>query len=93
MKKNILLTGASSGIGQNIAQTLADNGFQVLATVRKIEDKETPFVTVEFSLEEKRVLQCYGHNDTKPDFAVVDFVDKWAEKAKRKVEAIQRKVA
>lgn len=39
MKKNILLTGASSGIGQNIAQTLADNGFQVLATVRKIEDK------------------------------------------------------
>lgn len=65
----------------------------LICFVRKIEDKETPFVTVEFSLEEKRVLQCYGHNDTKPDFAVVDFVDKWAEKAKRKVEAIQRKVA
>ena len=65
----------------------------LICFVRKIEDKETPFVTVEFSLEEKRVLQCYGHNDTKPDFEVVDFVDIWAEKAKRKVEAIQRKAA
>ncbi len=39
MAEKILLTGASSGIGKSIAQLLAENGFEVLATVRKEEDK------------------------------------------------------
>lgn len=40
MTQKILLTGASSGIGENIALTLANNDYEVLATVRKKEDKE-----------------------------------------------------
>ena len=39
MTQKILLTGASSGIGENIALTLANNDYEVLATVRKKEDK------------------------------------------------------
>lgn len=37
--KNVLVTGASSGLGKEIALTLAQNGFKVFAGVRKQEDK------------------------------------------------------
>lgn len=37
--KNVLVTGASSGLGKVIALTLAQNGFKVFAGVRKQEDK------------------------------------------------------
>ena len=38
--KAVLVTGASSGIGRRIAETLADNGFHVYAGARKPEDLE-----------------------------------------------------
>ena len=40
MKKTVLLTGASSGIGRAIAETLAQHNFHIIATVRKEEDKK-----------------------------------------------------
>lgn len=40
MQQNVLLTGASSGIGNAILELLAKNNFKIFATVRKIEDKE-----------------------------------------------------
>ena len=39
-KKSILITGASSGIGRNLAETLADKGYHVYAGARKPEDLE-----------------------------------------------------
>ena len=39
MTKTILLTGASSGIGRATADLLSQNGFKIIATVRKEEDK------------------------------------------------------
>lgn len=39
-QKYILITGASSGIGEISAVTLAESGFQVIAGVRKEEDAE-----------------------------------------------------
>ena len=39
-QKAVLVTGASSGIGKQIALTLADNGFFVYAGARKAEDIE-----------------------------------------------------
>ncbi len=40
LKKGILVTGASSGIGFSISTYLAENGFTVFATVRKESDEE-----------------------------------------------------
>ena len=37
-KKNILITGCSSGIGLETAKYLSENGWQVFATCRKKED-------------------------------------------------------
>jgi short-subunit dehydrogenase len=37
MKKTVLITGASSGIGKECAKLFAKNGFQVFATARNIE--------------------------------------------------------
>lgn len=39
MQKNILITGASSGIGADAARILIAHGFTVVATVRKSEDE------------------------------------------------------
>ena len=39
--KAVLVTGASSGIGLQIAKTLSRNGFHVYAGARKAEDLET----------------------------------------------------
>ncbi|NOU46368.1 MAG: SDR family NAD(P)-dependent oxidoreductase [Bacteroidales bacterium] len=40
-KKNILITGVSSGIGYSIAETMIQNGYFVFGTVRKVEDAES----------------------------------------------------
>ena len=36
--KSILVTGASTGIGRNLAETLAENGYHVYAGARKEKD-------------------------------------------------------
>lgn len=61
--------------------------------IRKVEATNKPFVTLEFNLEDLAVRQCYAAYDKKPDKEVLDFVDVWAKKAKKKAQKIQRMVA
>ena len=44
--------------------------------VRNICAPDVPFVTLEYSLKSKKVLQCYGEHDHKPDESVLEFVNK-----------------
>lgn len=49
----------------------------------------TPFVTLEYSLKDHKVLQCYGDHDTKPANDVLDFVNnKWLPYANRKLKKL-----
>lgn len=57
--------------------------------VRNKEDIQTPFVTLEYSLKNHKILQCYADHDTKPENNVLDFVNKvWLPYANRKLRKI-----
>lgn len=58
--------------------------------VRNIETPNVPFVTLEYSLKNKKVLQCYGAHDHRPDDNVLEFVNKkWLPFANRQLKKIQ----
>lgn len=44
--------------------------------VRNACDPDRPFVTLEYSLKSKKILQCYGEHDHRPDEKVLEFVNK-----------------
>ncbi len=57
--------------------------------VRNAETPDKPFVTVEYSLKSKKILQCYGEHDHKPADDVLEFVNKkWLPYANRKLKQI-----
>ena len=56
--------------------------------VRKKDAPNVPFVTLEYSLSRKSILQCYGDHDSKPDQSVSTFVNRWLPYANRKLEKI-----
>lgn len=57
--------------------------------VRNITEPDKPFVTVEFSIKQHKILQCYGYDDTKPNESVLNFVNKkWLPFANRQLNKI-----
>ena len=58
--------------------------------VRNKHRPDVPFVTVEYSLRLRKVLQCYGEHDHRPDDSVLDFVNKkWLPYANRQLKKLQ----
>lgn len=61
-----------------------------------VRDKQTPdvpFVTVEYSLSQKKILQCYGEHDHRPSQNVLEYVnDNWLPFANRQLNRIQAAV-
>lgn len=59
--------------------------------VRNAEKPDTPFVTLEYSLSQKKVLQCYGDKDSRPNDNVMEFVNKnWLPFANRQLNKINK---
>ena len=57
--------------------------------IRKRSEPDIPFVTVEYSLTARKVLQCYGYKDSRPDETVLDYVTRvWQPYANRKIKKI-----
>lgn len=56
--------------------------------VRKKDAPDVPFVTLEYSLSRKIILQCYGYHDSTPAKEVSTFVNRWLPYANRKLERI-----
>lgn len=57
--------------------------------LRNITEPDTPYVTIEYSPINKKVLQCYGKNDLPPTADVIDFVNnKWLPYANKKLKQI-----
>lgn len=59
--------------------------------IRSKDTPDIPLVTVEYSPKRKRVLQCYGDNDTKPNEEILYYVNKvwlpYANRALKKISA------
>ncbi len=57
--------------------------------LRKPEEKDKPYVTVEYSLKQKKVLQCYAAHNSSPSEDVKEYVDAvwlpYANKALKKI--------
>ena len=57
--------------------------------IRMKEKPEVPFVTIEYSPSQKRILQCYGDNDAKPEDSVIAFIHKkWLPYANKKIKQL-----
>lgn len=57
--------------------------------VRNTNDIEKPFVTMEYSIKSKKILQCYAEKNTKPDEKVLDFINKkWLPYANKQIKKI-----
>ncbi len=57
--------------------------------IRDKNSPDVPFVTIEYSLKQRKVLQCYGDRDSKPNEQVLNFVNrKWLPYANRKLKQI-----
>ena len=60
----------------------------ILFIIKK-DDVTTPFVTMEYSLDKKQILQCYGKSDTRPAVEVLDFVNKkWLPYANEQLKLV-----
>ncbi len=57
--------------------------------IRDKNSPDVPFVTIEYSLKQHKVLQCYGDRDSKPNENVLNFVNKkWLPYANKKLKQI-----
>ena len=57
--------------------------------IRNKEEADKPFVTVEYSPSQRKILQCYGDRDSKPSQSVLYFVhNKWLPYANRKIKKL-----
>lgn len=67
------------GYGKKMAE-----GKSVILFVRKKDDPDTPFITVEYDPKRKVILQSHGKNNTLPSEDVRAFLDKWLDHIKER---------
>lgn len=57
--------------------------------IRSTENPEIPLATVEYSVKNRSVLQCYADHNQKPDQAVMDYVNNvWLPHANKAIKKI-----
>lgn len=61
------------------------DGVSIIMFVRRVDEPNTPFVTVEWRVDKKILNQCYGFKDSKPSDDVMAFVNNWASQMKARI--------
>ena len=57
--------------------------------VRNKDNPDVPLVTLEYSVKNKKILQCYGDHDTKPSESILHYVNKiWLPYARKTIKQI-----
>ena len=76
-------------VGRGLYESKIANGQSLIFFVRKANALDKPFVTIEYSLEKKQVLQCYARGNTKPADNVMNFVNnKWLPNANKQLKKL-----
>jgi hypothetical protein len=76
-------------VGHNGYDKKMANQETLIFFVRKLEELDKPFVTLEYSLKTKQVLQCYAYDNEKPEDKVLEFVNnKWLPYANHQLEQL-----
>ncbi len=71
-------------------QDMAD-GESLIFFIRNATTPEIPFVTLEYSVQKKAVLQCYAYGNKKPNDTVMNFVNNiWLPYANKQLAKIKR---
>lgn len=71
-------------VGSMGYDTKMKNGVSFIAFLRKADNPEKPYVTIEYGIGENRVLQVYGKNDSKPEPDALAFVKTWEKECRKK---------
>lgn len=59
--------------------------------IRDKQNPTVPFVTMEYSISQKKILQCYGDHDKKPNDNVMEFaIKKWLPYANKQLKKLQK---
>ena len=57
--------------------------------IRKKEEPNTPYVTLEYSIKNKNILQCYADHNTKPNDETINYIyNKWLPFANKQINKI-----
>jgi len=64
------------------------NGVSFIAFLRCNNNPGRPYVTIEFGMKEKRILQIYGKHDSKPKQEVIDWAKDWEQMVKDRMKGV-----
>lgn len=71
-----------------------NNGTTYILFMRKAENPDKPYYTIEIDPKDNHIIQYYGKNDKKPDKEVVDeFLDEWKRHLKNEGNSIRKMLA
>ena len=87
------LIAEGEALGHCVGQMGYDQKFireeTLIFFIRSKEMQDTPLVTVEYSLSQKKILQCYAYHNTPPADDVLHYVNKvWLPYANRVLKQI-----
>lgn len=85
------LTAEGKALGHCVGKMGYDkkmaDGKSVIMFVRQVTNVDVPLVTVEYDLHRKKVLQCYGRNNSGPSAEVYSFIRTWEANVWKKVKS------
>jgi hypothetical protein len=61
----------------------------VVAFIRRKRSRSASFVTVSFNLKDRKVEQCYGQNNSRPEKSVMDFINGPFQRAAKRLKVAQ----
>ena len=62
------------------------DGKSIIAFVRIVDEQTKPYVTVEYDIKRRKIVQCYGDHDSNPGIEVKKFTDKWEEFVRKELK-------